>query len=66
MRGVVIQIEEETWSKLVELSRLLFRGHRGASTKNRRIRKKYVTRTLIIVLEGIREEVRSYGSSDVG
>ena len=47
---VAIQIEDDVYEKLAELSRLMFRGQRGASTKNRRIRKKYVQKTLDLVI----------------
>lgn len=46
----VIQIEADTYELLFELSRLIFRGQRGASTKNRRIRKKYIQRALDITV----------------
>lgn len=49
-KTTVIQIEDDTYELLFELSRILFRGQRGASTKNRRIRKKYIQKALDMAL----------------
>jgi hypothetical protein len=48
--GVSLTFTEEKYKALERLMRIVMRGQRGAYTKNRRIRKKYIKMAIEVVM----------------
>tara|TARA_R100000544_G_C2218699_1_gene56125 strand:- start:524 stop:697 length:174 start_codon:yes stop_codon:yes gene_type:complete len=54
---MVVKFTSYQYKQLVAYMRIKLKGVRGASTKNRRIRHKYVSKAINILLEEVLSEI---------